>query len=115
METFIVILVMVLIAVPVVFYTIKHFKGESGCCGSGGYKPRKKRLAHVCFQKTFSVDGMHCAHCKARVEEVINDIDGISGSVDLKSGKLTVSYENEVSDDLLCERLTRVGYTLRRK
>ena len=25
-------------------------------------------------EKTFRVEGMHCEHCKARVEEAVNDI-----------------------------------------
>ncbi|MFR4756954.1 MAG: heavy-metal-associated domain-containing protein [Evtepia gabavorous] len=37
-------------------------------------------------QKTFQVEGMHCEHCKVRVEEAVNDIKGAAGKVDLKKG-----------------------------
>ena len=55
---------------------------------------------------------MHCEHCKARVEEVINDIQGVSGSVDLKNGTLTVSYAENVEDELIQSKIERAGYTV---
>ena len=54
-------------------------------------------------------DGMHCERCKARVEEVVNDIAGLAGSVDLKRGELTVFYAENGEDDLIKSKLERVG------
>ena len=90
--------------------TVKHFARKSGCCGSADYKPKKKKLSAVLYQKDFKVEGMHCEHCKARVEEVVNDIQGVSGSVDLKNGTLTVSYAEDVDDELIKSKIERVGY-----
>jgi len=90
--------------------TVKHFARKSGCCGSADYKPKKKKLSKVLYQKNFKVEGMHCEHCKARVEEVVNDIQGVSGSVDLKNGTLTVSYAEDVDDELIKSKIERVGY-----
>ena len=92
--------------------TVKHFKGEGGCCGGGSYKPRKKKLAGVRYRKIFKIDGMRCAHCKARVEEVVNDVPGIAGRADLKKGALLVSYAEDVDDALLKARIERAGYTV---
>lgn len=89
---------------------VKHFTRKSGCCGSAEYKPRKKKLSKVLYQKTFLVEGMHCERCKARVEEVVNDIKGVAGSVNLKKGELTVSYAEDVEDELIKSKLERVGY-----
>jgi len=90
--------------------TVKHFARKGGCCGSAGYKPKKKRLSNVLYQKTFKVEGMHCEHCKTRVEEIVNDIAGVAGKVDLKSGILTVSYAEDVEDKLIKSKIERVGY-----
>jgi len=90
--------------------TVKHFARKSGCCGSADYKPKKKRLSNVIYQKSFKVEGMHCEKCKARVEEVVNDIKGVSGSVNLKKGELTVSYAEDVEDELIKTKIERVGY-----
>ena len=68
-------IILILLAAAIVagvLYSIRHFKGKGGCCGGGDYKPRKKRLSHVAGEKTFLVEGMHCAHCKARVEDAVN-------------------------------------------
>ncbi len=110
MGNYIIIGILVVIVVVGVVYTIKHFKGESGCCGGGSYKPKRKKLAKVLYQKIFKVDGMHCQHCKNRVEEVVNDIKGIAGKVDLKKGELTVSYAEDVADEIIKARIERAGY-----
>ena len=53
---------------------------------------------------------MHCDHCKNRVEEVVNDIKGVAGKVDLKKGELTVSYAEDVSDEIIVARIAKAGY-----
>lgn len=95
-----------------VIWTVKHFGGKSGCCGGGGFRLKKKKLSAVLYQKTFCVGGMHCVNCKTRVEETVNDIKGVAGRVDLKTGKLTVSYATHVEDALIVARLERLGYTV---
>ncbi|MBE6588796.1 MAG: heavy-metal-associated domain-containing protein [Ruminococcaceae bacterium] len=71
----------------------------------------KKRSALVCV-KTFSVGGMHCKRCTERVEETVNGIRGIAGSVDWKKGVLTVAYAEEVDDAVIGEHLEKAGYSL---
>lgn len=114
METFIIIGVLAVIVVIGIIYTVRHFRGKGGCCGGGGYKPRTKKLSHVLYQKTFKVEGMHCEHCKNRVEEVVNDINGVAGKVDLKKGDPVVSYAEEVDDEVIIGRIERVGYKVMR-
>jgi len=110
MENFIIIAIIAVAFVIGIVYTIKHFKGQSGCCGGGSYKPKRKKLAGVLYKKTFLVDGMYCDHCKARVEEVVNDIKGIAGKVDLKKGELTVMYAEEIDDSVIVQRIEKAGY-----
>ena len=93
---------------------MKHLKGQGACCGGGGYKLRKKKLSNVLYKKTFFIDGMHCDHCKNRVEEIVNDIAGLAGSVDLKKGELTISYAEHVDDALIRAQIERVGYSVTR-
>lgn len=112
MTDIIIIAVVIVIAAIGIRSTIKHFRGQGGCCGGGGYKPRKKKLKNILYTKTFTVDGMHCDHCKKRVEEVVNDMAGIAGKVDLKKGELTVSYAEEVDDERIIVRIEKAGYTV---
>ncbi len=112
MTDIIIIAVVVVIAAIGIRSTIKHFKGQDGCCGGGDYKPRKKKLKNILYTKTFTVDGMHCDHCKNRVEEVVNDMEGIAGKVDLKKGELTVSYAEPIDDERIVARIEKAGYTV---
>ena len=61
--------------------------------------------------ETDKVGGMHCEHCKLRVEEAVNDIRGVSGRVDLRREELTVSYGEAVDDEVILTRLERAGYS----
>ena len=112
MENFIITVIVIAIVAIGVYATIKRFKSKSSCCGGGGYRPRKKRLSKIILRKTFVVSGMHCENCKIRVEEIVNDIKGVAGKVDLKKGELTVSYAEPVEDMLVKSRIERAGYTV---
>ena len=112
MENYIIIGVITVIVVIAVISSITHFKGEGGCCGS--YKPKRKKLSGIKHTKKFKVGGMHCEHCKNRVEEAVNDIKGVAGRVDLKKGELTVSYAEDVDDEIINVKIERAGYTVTR-
>ena len=112
MENYIIIGMIAVIVVIAVISSIKHFKGESGCCGGGSYKPKRKKLSGIKYTKKVKVGGMHCEHCKNRVEEAVNDIKGIAGRVDLKKGELAVSYAEDVADEIIMAKIERTGYTV---
>lgn len=111
MENVIIILVIVVIAAAGIRSTIRHFKGQGGCCG-GSYRPKKKKLSRTIYQKSFKVDGMHCENCKKRVEEAINDIKGVAGKVNLRKGELTVFYAEKVDDELILSKIRKAGYNV---
>jgi len=113
MTDLIIIAVILGIAVIGIRSAVKHFRGQGGCCGGGGYTPKKKKLKNIRYTKTFTVEGMHCDHCKNRVEEVIGDMQGLAGRVDLKKGELTVSYAEDVEDSRIIARLEKAGYPAR--
>ena len=113
MENYIIIGIIIVIVFFAVRTIVKR-KGRKGCCGSSGdYKPRKKKLKNVIATKVFVVDGMHCEKCANRVTEVVNDIPGAAGVVELKKGIVTVSYEQEVADEQIRAAIERVGYTVK--
>ena len=103
-----------IIAVAVLFgikETVKHFKGEGGCCGGGSktLKSRKK-LSTVTGTKTVVIDGMTCENCANRVEWAINDIDGLAAKVNLKKGEAVVSMNRDVSDETIVSSIEKAGY-----
>ena len=110
MGNIIVIAVIVVIAFFAVRSSMKHFKGEGGCCGGDSCKMKRKKLPHVRYEKTFLVQGMHCDHCKARVERAINDIQGVAARANWKKGEVVVSYAEDVADEVIARQLQRDGY-----
>lgn len=113
MDNYIIIAIITIVGFLAVRTLVKR-AGRKGCCSSGSdYKPKKKKLKNVIATKVFVVEGMHCEKCANRVTEIVNDFPGVAGVVNLKKGIVTVSYEQEVPDEQIKERIERVGYTVR--
>lgn len=92
--------------------SIKHFRGESSCCGGSTYKARPKKLNTVIGQKTVLVEGMSCQHCVNRVMEAVNSLDGASAIVKLKKGLVIVSMERPISNETIKAAIEGAGYTV---
>ena len=60
--------------------------------------------------KKVLIDGMMCGHCSGRVEQALNNIDGVKASVNLK--KKTATVKGDVSDDTIKKVITEAGYTV---
>lgn len=111
MENIIIIGILVVAVIIGVIYTVKHFKGESSCCGGGSsVKVKKKKLKNVIARKILVIEGMTCDHCKDRVERALNDLNGVAGKVNLSKKQAVVSMEKEVSDEALCAVVEKAGY-----
>lgn len=61
-------------------------------------------------QKTIMIEGMMCAHCSGRVEQVLNALDGVTAVVDLEGKKAVVTLSTEVRDEILSKAVTDAGY-----
>ena len=60
------------------------------------------------MNKTIVIKGMMCAHCSGRVEKALNDLPGVTATVDLAAG--TASVQGDVSDEVLTKAVTDAGY-----
>ena len=105
------IVLLALVAVSV-SSTIKHFQGKSSCCGGGDYKIKRKKLEKILYQKTYIVEGIHCENCKKRIEETVNDISDVSGTVDFKKRELTVTFAKDVDDEIIKTKISKAGYKI---
>ena len=57
--------------------------------------------------------GLGCGKCKKKVEEISNNMDGISkGVVDLETSTLTISFESKIAVDFdhLKKEIIKAGY-----
>ncbi len=94
--------------------SVKHLKGEGGCCGGGGScsaRPEPKELdGPVICKKIVKISGMHCENCRNSIERAVNKIDGASCRVDLKKGAAEVLLDREVSDEALRFAIERLDF-----
>ena len=98
----VIIVILVVIVGLAVFSSVRHFKGQGGCCGGSSSKPEKKKLdGDKIAEKTITIDGMHCENCKNSVENHINRIDGAVAKVNLKKKTAVVSMSRMISDEEL--------------
>lgn len=113
MGTFVITLVLAVMIFLAVRSSIRHFKGEGGCCGGAEKRPKKKRLkGNIVAQKVISIEGMHCDHCKYRVEEALNALEGVSAKVSLKKHCAVVSMNQYIADEVLKAAVEKAGYSV---
>jgi len=62
------------------------------------------------IEKTLQIKGMSCGHCSARVEKVLNSIDGVEAKVDLETNSAKLSLSKEVSYETLKSSVDNIGY-----
>ena len=62
------------------------------------------------MERTMKIEGMMCAHCSGRVEKALNDLPGVTASVNLEAG--TAAVTGEASDEALTKAVTDAGYTV---
>ncbi|MDQ0380428.1 heavy-metal-associated domain-containing protein [Amycolatopsis thermophila] len=64
-------------------------------------------------QQTYTVTGMTCGHCVASVTEEVGEIPGVTDvAVDLPTGTVTVTSEQELTTDAVRAAVEEAGYQL---
>lgn len=61
-------------------------------------------------EKTLIIKGMSCGHCSARVEKVLNNIQGVHARVDLETNSAKLVLNSEVSNDVIKKAVDDIGY-----
>lgn len=61
---------------------------------------------------TLKVTGMHCSHCRMKVEQALQKVAGVYGaSVDLDGGTAEVDFDGQkAAPDALVAAVKSVGY-----
>lgn len=61
--------------------------------------------------RQFLIGGMSCASCVATIEKAIQNIDGVSGSVNFATKKATITYNPDiVSVNEIAKKISKTGY-----
>ncbi len=63
------------------------------------------------MEKTITIEGMSCNHCKMKVENALKDIKGVTSvSVDLESKQAVITMSKEVKDKVFTKTIEKLGY-----
>jgi len=62
------------------------------------------------MKKIIKIEGMFCPHCSGRVEQVLNQIDGVSATVDLEHKQAKVKLNQDINNQILIDTITDAGY-----
>ena len=60
--------------------------------------------------KVLKIEGMSCAHCSARVEKVLNAIEGVSAKVNLETKEAFIELKNDIANEVLKKVVEDAGY-----
>ena len=92
---------------------VKHFRGESSCCGGGdGTLAEKKVLTSPAVERrTVFIEGMKCSECEAKVWASLNKIDGLSvKKASSKKGQAVYEASRNVDTSELSAALESAGF-----
>lgn len=67
-------------------------------------------------QITLTVGGIHCSSCVKRLEQTLQQQDGVRrATVDFKTSTVDVAFDPATVDEAsVAERITEAGFTVRR-
>ena len=114
--TVIIVLVLVAIAVLSVMSYVKKLR--SGCCGASDEKVKRVRVtdrdkSHYPYSVVLTVDGMVCGNCAARVENALNELEGVWASAGVEHGTVMVRMKQSLEEQLLRSTVNQIGgYTV---
>jgi copper chaperone CopZ len=120
MNDLIVSVIVVLVIAIFAFLVIKSYrkKLQSGCCGASDEKIKKNKVtdkdkSNYPYLLTIVVDGMVCQNCQARVENALNELDGVWATANVSDGKVTIRMKKEIDEQILRKTVNNLGsYTV---
>lgn len=120
MENFVVAASLILLIGGAVSYLVKAKKRgvkcvgcpAGGSCRGGCREKGRTQTGPAIARKTIRISGMHCDHCAQSVEDRLNQIEGVSASVDYKKGCASVSLDRMVEESTLIHAVEEEGFTV---
>lgn len=62
------------------------------------------------MKKIVKIEGMHCAGCSGRIQNLLNRIPGVTAEVSLEEKEAVVNGPDDLPDDTLRDTITGAGY-----
>lgn len=114
------VIIILIIAICVFFgikSSIKHLKGEGGCCGGGSssvnIKPLDKNRKNYKYDVQIKIPDITCAKCIQKVSNALNSQDGIwAVKINLKSKTAHVLLKNNITQEQVKSIIANTGYSI---
>lgn len=109
-------IVIVVILAVILFFAVKnsipHFRGEGGCCGGSGKEKliKPSKLERIIATKVIKIEGMRCENCNRRVQNALNQLDGVNAKVYGDRAEAIVKLGRDIEDIELEKAVTGLGY-----
>ena len=69
-----------------------------------------KNPAHYPYEVQLTIDGMTCGNCVNRVENALNELEGVWATADLMEGKAVVRMKQDIPLEELKQAVKSAGY-----
>lgn len=114
------IIAVVLIVVFAIFVIKSYVKKLSeGCCGSSSgdkvkkIKVKDKDKSHYPYKAILTVDGMVCQGCESKIENTLNNLEGVWAKANASTKEVTVLMKNKIDEKTLKKTVNTIGaYTV---
>lgn len=112
MGTAIILIILIVVILFAVRSSLKHMRGEGGCCGGSGpeKKIKRKKLEKIVAEKRLTIEDMTCDNCRIRVENALNALEHVNAKVNLEKKEAIIKMDAEVSDETLKAAVEKAGY-----
>lgn len=109
---FIIIAVIFAIAIKII---IKRAKHGSACCGEHIMTEKSKQVKdknkkNYPYSVKLKVTGMTCKNCAIKIENALNELDGIWAKVDKNNNTAFILSKKEINVNELFTIIARAGY-----
>ena len=116
MTVFVVLLLIALVAALVFMMRRKATSGSS-CCGAKEamepkIKPKDRNRSHYPYHYEAQIEGMVCVNCARRVENTLDQMEGVWAKVDLGQGEAKVLSKKERGETDFRDILGPTDYSL---
>ncbi len=62
------------------------------------------------MKKVVKIKGMTCGHCQKRVEDTLNNLEGLEAKVNLKKEEALITVNGEWNEQTVREAIGEAGY-----
>ncbi len=82
-----------------------------GGCNGNKKAAKAKNKDNYAYSQTFKISGMTCSNCAKRIENELNELDGVWADVNFESASAEFRAKGEINADTICGIVARLGYS----